>query len=146
MNKRIEIIDIPKESDYIGYIWMSDCDIPITKDFSKVLEGITDASNPFIVEGQLYAEQEQKSYSIRYVDGKHIVLSYDLNKALDEYDDKLFIANRLNNVARIKFRQYWRAEKDELCEGMDTLVPAAYVFVGFEFSNKEKEEERNGHN
>lgn len=143
MNRQINITEIPKDKNYEGYLWMSDAKEPQTGAFDKWLN-ITDTSNPFIVEGQLYSNEEQKSYSIKYVDGKHLVVEYDLNKIPDgwiseESDNKKFMPNRLNNVSGILFRQYWKPEKDELCEGMETLIPAAYVFTGFEY-NKEKEE------
>jgi CRISPR type III-associated protein (TIGR04423 family) len=129
---------------------MSDSDRPLQlqADIVARLNGTTGAGNPFIVEGQLYAEKEQKSYSIKYVDNKHIVVEYDLENVPDNwnvegkivFNGKSFIANRLDGVAEIKFRQYWKPKLDELCEGMKMLVPAGYVFVGFEYNNEEKEE------
>jgi CRISPR type III-associated protein (TIGR04423 family) len=142
MNKQINITEIPKDKNYEGYLWMSDAKKPQTDSFDKWLN-IADNNNPFIVEGQLYSEEVKKSYSIKYVDGKHIVVEYDLNKIPDNWisedsDVKKFIPNRLGKVSKVLFRQYWKPEKDELCEGMETLVPAAYVFVGFEYNKEEK--------
>jgi CRISPR type III-associated protein (TIGR04423 family) len=139
MNKLINITEIPKDKNYEGYLWMSDAKEPQTDSFDKGLD-ITDASNPFIVEGQLYSREEQKSYSIKYVDGKHLVTEYDLKnipEGWEKSDEKSFIPNRIK-VSKLLFRQYWKPQKDDLCEGMETLVPAAYVFVGF--NNNEKEE------
>lgn len=136
MNKYIKIKDIPQDINYEGYLWMSDSDTPQMVNLGGILKEMSDENNPFIVEGQLYAKNEGLSFSIRYVDGKHVVVSYDLNAGDDCYDEKSFVANRLSNVSRILFRQYWKAQQDELCEGMAVLVPAGFVFVGFEYSNK----------
>ncbi|GHT29230.1 hypothetical protein AGMMS49574_05380 [Bacteroidia bacterium] len=139
MNKQIKISEIPKDYSYIGYLWMSGSNRPITNNFADVLNDVTDNSNPFIVEGQLYSEKEQKSYNIRYVDGNHIVVEYNLKDTSLDYDEKLFIPNRLDGVEKIKFRYYWRIVNDEFCESMATLVPAGYVFTGFEYNNKKEE-------
>ena len=143
MNRQINITEIPKDLIFEGYLWISDSEKPVQsqEEIIAMLNDITDNSNPFIIEGQLYGEKANKSYSIKYVDGKHLVVEYILTELPKDYNEKSFIANRLENIAKIKFRQYWKAEADKLCEGMDVLVPAEYVFTGFEYSsNKEKEE------
>jgi CRISPR type III-associated protein (TIGR04423 family) len=143
MHRQINITEIPKDIAYEGYLWLSDSTTPIVVTKQQNLTGlgdllglshpIDDDSNPFIVEGQLYAPKEHLSYSIRYTDGRHIVIEYDLNKDVPKVvDDKSFIAHRLPGVSKLKFRQYWKEQKDALCEGMTTLVPADCVFVGFE--------------
>jgi CRISPR type III-associated protein (TIGR04423 family) len=129
--------DIKIDGSYVGYIWPSNSNKPELTDFD--LSKYSDDRNPFIVEGQLYSETGEKSYSIKYVDGKHIVTEYDLKLLPKEYDFKKFIPNRIDGVSKILFRQYWMPRKDELCEGMEVPVPAAYVFAGFEY-NKEKED------
>ena len=142
MNKQINITKIPKNLKFEGYLWMSNSEKPLQTptEIGAMLNQITDNDNPFIIEGQLYVK-DQKSYSIKYADGKHIVIEYDLTDMPKEYTEKSFIPNRLDNVAKIKFRQYWKAKPDNLCEGMEVLVPAEYVFLGFDYSsNKVKEE------
>jgi CRISPR type III-associated protein (TIGR04423 family) len=134
MNRLINITEIPKERNYTGYLWMSDTKEPLTDSLDKHLD-ITDSDNPFIVEGQLYAKEAQKSYSIKYVDGKHIVTEYDI-PAKGIYDEKIFIPNRIKKSG-IVFRQYWKSQNDDLCEGMEVLVPAAYIFMGFIHNEKE---------
>lgn len=142
----MNITEIPKGQEYIGYIWMSDS--KESKEYHNpaaidLLEKMTDVSNPFIVEGQLYYEKENKSYSIKYVDGEHIVNEYDLGNKPKELivDDlrqiKKFIPNRLK-ASKIVFIQYWKPEKDALCDDMETLVPGPLVFVGFEYERKEE--------
>jgi len=144
-------MDIPKESKYEGYLWMSDADKPTVFNDIKpesqylTIDAITNSSNPFMVEGHLYCKDNNKSYSIKYVDGEHIVVEYDLDHIPDTWvsdekkDLKKFVVNRMDGVSKLRFRQYWKPENDELCEGMDVLVTAAFVFVGFEY-NKIKED------
>lgn len=114
-----------------GYIWMSDKSSPrVVSALSEELK-LDDSSNPFIVEAQLFDTQNQISYSVKYVDGKHLCKDYPLAAMGDEYTDKEFISNRIDGVSKLKFRQYWREEKDELCENMKVLLPSEFVFVGF---------------
>ena len=142
--KGLEIIDT--KAEYIGYIWPSNSKNP--DEYHQPCQyalSFDDNSNPFIIEGQLYSASAKKSYSIKYVDGRHIVVEYDLNRMpgdweSDEKDDlKKFIPNRLK-ASKIVFRQYWEPRKDKFCEDMQTLQPAAFVFVGFEYEPKIKEE------
>jgi CRISPR type III-associated protein (TIGR04423 family) len=124
-----------------GYIWYSDRQKPEMIRAEKYSLELDETKNPFVVEGQIYSKDEQVSYSIKYVDGKYIVVPTLLNDLKGfVFDEKSFIPNRLDGVAKIKYRQYWKPEKDELCEGMEVLVPAEYVFVGFEYNNINKED------
>ena len=142
--KGLEIID--KNAGYIGYIWLSNSENPVEyHNPVKLLLDYTDNSNPFIIEGQLYSQGTKKSYSIKYVDGKHIVIEYDLTSLpddwadLEEKDIKRFVPNRIA-ASSIVFLQYWEPKPDELCENMKVLQPSASVFVGFEYEFKVKEE------
>jgi len=149
MNKIIsikELREFAQKELYIGYLWLSDQTNPeeyhSKSDISNFLKEVSDDTNPFIIEGNLYSEDAKKSYSIKYVDCKHIVVEYDLSKVPDSWkeDMKKFIPNRLK-ASKIVFLQYWKPQEDEFCEGMEVLQPAALVFTGFEYlSNKEKEE------
>ena len=145
MNRTINIKAIPKEKAYVGYLWLSKSKTPeqylVPSDVSDFLKDMADDKNPFIIEGQLFSSEANKSYSIKYVDGKHIVVEYDLTNMPNDWvfdKDKVFIPNRIN-VAKLKFRQYWKPEVDDFCEGMKVLQPAAFVFVGFENELKVKE-------
>ncbi len=147
MNKRTTITEIPKLKKYIGYIWMSDKDHPKEYNTPIVIEEdlkVTDQSNPFIIEGQLYCSDDNTSYSIKHVDGEHYVYEYDLGNLpkdwaeLRKEDIKRFITNRLK-ASKIAFHQYWIKETDPLCNNSNVLVPGPMVFVGFEYL-KEKEE------
>lgn len=137
-------IDLSKiEIDKIteGYLWLSDDPDPIVdlKDIKEKLNQTNDSSNPFIIEGQLYGKEAKISYSIKYVDGKHLVAEYDL-ASMGDYDSKRFVANRIPEKTHICFHQYWKEspEGDPLCEGMKVLQPDAFVFVGFDKKEEEK--------
>ncbi|MDR2475411.1 MAG: TIGR04423 family type III CRISPR-associated protein [Bacteroidales bacterium] len=115
-----------------GYIWYSDQPEPQIIGAEVYVLELDNNKNPFVVEGQIYSESEQKSVSIKYVDGKYIVKKYDLREIVGKVcNEKSFIPQRLGGVAKIKFRQYWKEQEDEFCEGMKTLVPAECVFMGF---------------
>ena len=149
MNRTINIAEISEDQKYIGYLWLSNSKTPEEyhnpSDISKFLENIADDKNPFIIEGQLYSRDAKKSYSIKYVDGKHIVVEYDLSNFPENWADlkkedlKKFVPNRLT-ASKIVFLQYWEPQKDEFCQNMEVLQPAALVFLGFEYELKEKEE------
>ncbi|KAA6329355.1 hypothetical protein EZS27_021834 [termite gut metagenome] len=132
---------IPNDRNYTGYLWMSDeqtpktyCNQPIDKELER-----TDNQNPFIIEGQLYCEEKQLSYNIKYVDGKYMVTAYNLETFKNEiFDEKEYIPNRIP-ASHIIFKQYWKQKADELCENMEVLIPGAFVFVGFENYVKEGE-------
>lgn len=146
---RIENISkIPTTEKYIGYLWLSDNPQPQVfhnpTDISGVLANFSDMGNPFIIEGYLYNKEKDVSYSIKYVDGKHIVIKYDLKNQPEDwiFDEKSqlkkFIPNRLN-ASKIVFRHYWiksipdTQEEESSCLGMPVLVPGPLVFTGFEY-------------
>jgi len=142
MKIKINITKIPKNCKYIGYLWLSNCKTPeeyhSPSDISEFMKDIADNKNPFIIEGQLYSNEAKKSYSVKYIDGEHIVLEYDLIEIPDNWDDlkkddlKKFIPNRLS-ASKIVFMQYWEPQEDEFCQNMKVLKPAALVFLGFEY-------------
>ncbi len=120
-----------EKSKYQGYLWYSDKTKPkvlIDQDFELEL---CETNNPFIVEGQLF--DGNVSISIKYVDGKYIAHKIDVQAEYPdkEYTEREFIANKMGGVDKLIFRQYWKAQPDELCEGMPVLQPDVLVFVGF---------------
>ena len=119
------------KSIYEGYIWYSDSAIPEVVDNTEFELDIPDTANPFVVEGQLFDRDRNLSYSIRYVDGRHKCVEYNLNTLEGEVTVDVFCSNRMEN-RKLRFVKYWRAESDPLCEGMDVLQPCEVVFVGFE--------------
>lgn len=143
------INNIP-EGSYSGYYWMSDATRP------EVLSGGQDAesfkkikvlkdllanpeSNPFVIEAQLYDSGNDRSLSVKYIDGKYYVKEYTGMKDDTKSNDKdlrivhkRYYANRMDGK-ELHFLQYWRGEDDSLCAGeMKILQPAEMVFVGIQ--------------
>jgi len=134
-NYKLKLTVIDTTKSYEGYLWWSDKTKPDVYRNEKLPEW-KEHLNPFIIEGQLYDNVNQKSYTIRFVDGNYLVNCFDLNElnGLD-YIPKEYLSNRIDGVSKLCFREYWRPVEDELCEGMEVLQPAEVVFVGFK--NKE---------
>lgn len=134
METKIKINEIPLSSTYQGYLWWSDEDKPCVYKDELLTDLPAGPANPFIIEGNLWDKVNQKSYSIRFVDGEYRVNAFDLN-ALDgnECIQKEYLPNRLEKIKKLCFKEFWLPEKDELCEGMEVLKPAMTVFTGFQY-------------
>lgn len=140
----METIDKAK---YVGYLWRSDQRAPEVYDGTGELElSLPDGENPFIIEGNLWDEAQRRSIMIRYIDGRYhvrrvIVTGPELkgisDKAIEAAEGQVattvkeYLAHRIGGVEKLRFLQYWRAEKDDLCGGMPVLRPYQLVFVGF---------------
>jgi len=126
---------IPK-GKYEGWLWKSDAREPeiITPDTEQVFS-FDDNKNPFVIEGQLWDAQTRTSYSIRYVDGRHIVKKFDVEESDLDCNEhatkKSFIAHRLGKHQCVNMLQYWKEVPDDLCCGFPMLQPDKLVFVGF---------------
>lgn len=118
-------------SIYDGYIWYSDSATPEVMDNMEFELEIADSANPFVIEGQLFDRTRNISYSIRYVDGRHICIKYDLNTLEGESTVDVFCSNKMDD-RKLRFVTYWKAEPDPFCEEMEVLQPNEVVFVGFE--------------
>ncbi len=117
-----------EKSKYQGYLWYSDKKEPqVLNDEMFELE-IDDNANPFIIEGQLC--DGHKSISIKYTDGQYVVKTNDLDELEGEIQEQMFYSHRMGGM-KLKFKQIWKEQPDELCEGMRVLQPAELVFVGF---------------
>lgn len=131
-----------EKAKYEGYVWRSDEKAPLlyNGDVDTALT-LDDEETPFIIEGNLWDSERQRSIYIRYADGRYIVrhtavTAEDLQT--ERCTEKKFIAHRMKGVESLKYVQYWELCVDDLCEGMQTLRPEKTVFVGF---NRKKEEE-----
>jgi CRISPR type III-associated protein (TIGR04423 family) len=144
-NNKLKLSDIPQQANYEGYLWWRNDQTPKVYKNEPLPEWPGEKANPFIIEGQLFDKENQKSYSIRLIDGEYLIHKYnlkkmDLEKQEKKYETivKYFLPNRFpDSIQKLCFKEFWRPAKDELCEGMDVLQPAENVFVGF---NKCKEE------
>lgn len=128
MEKSIDI----KSGKYVGYYWMSDAQKPEVIDEAKQMANVELVQGQsFIIEAQLYSEEQGISYSIKFVDGKHIVIVTEVTED-DLQNITKYVPNRMPGIAAIRFTQRWVERPDENCMGMNVLQPAEFVFVGFE--------------
>jgi CRISPR type III-associated protein (TIGR04423 family) len=127
---KISLQEIPENTKFDGYLWMSDATDPEIFENQLFTLKVDKKSNPFIVEGYLFDQGNMVSYSLKYIDGEYFIHKYTLgnNKHFTELE---FLANRMPEKQHLFFRQYWEAVPDECCEEMEVLKPKANVFVGF---------------
>lgn len=121
-----------------GYLCWSDQQIPQVYQNDALDICLDEATNPFVVEGQLYDKECRQSYSIKYVDGQYLITKYNVAEwdfANPDNERKYFFSNRMDG-RWLKFLRYWEEKEDENCMGMPVLTFTKNVFVGF----KEKEE------
>lgn len=135
--------DIHIKGYYEGYLWWSDATKPDIVSPDKLTEkNLISDDNPFIVEGELYDKVKGESITIRYVDGRYIVNTFKVEAShlngSDHATLKEYFAQRMPHVQKLRYLQLWKAEKDSLCEGMETLCPSNLVFIGFVKDNKEE--------
>lgn len=134
---KIEIKDINFEAKYQGYIWMSDNTQSEQYYNEKIDKTLFESKNPFVIEAQLYDEDNKLSYSMKTVDGELHIYKYDVKFKPKDVKELSFIPNRMDKVSKLKFLQYWTPQPDEFCEKMEVLQPSAFVFVGFELKKEE---------
>lgn len=124
-----------------GYLWYSDQTEPETYNNEPVELLLDEKDNPFIIEGQFYSNDEKKSISIKFIDGKYVVKTYDLSAhrfiapdsaVMTEGGVEQYIANsRLNLSQPLNFIRVWRTVKDNINDNWETLRPTGLVFKGF---------------
>ena len=133
---------------YEGYLWYSNEKKPMVFDGSEPVPemNLDEEKNPFIIEGNLWDEDGRNSIMIRYVDGEYIVrrtkvkeeeLKASSRASSQAYESgsptlKKYLAHRIEGVKCLCFLQYWQAESDKMCEGMQVLRPLKLVFIGFD--------------
>ena len=132
---KISEIPLNKEYKYEGYLWLSNSKAPKVYENQPIDIELKEGMMPFVVEGQLYCQTEQTSYSIKYVDGEHVVSEFDkvcIEDAKGDIELKTYLSNRMDDRL-LCFLRYWEpsAKGDENCEGMKPLVITKNVFVGF---------------
>lgn len=118
---------------YSGYLWRSDTTAPHVYD-NESMDGIMlqNLENPFKIEGQLYDKDNQRAYSIKYVDGQYMAYECELKELENlECTEHSYIASFKDAPGMLIFKQYWREREDDLCEGMMVSYPAEFVYVGF---------------
>ena len=131
-------IDVNKDLNYEGYIWLSDKEEPTVYEDDPVT--LPKEGNPFVVEGQLYNKAEGLSYSIKYVDGQYIIQKYTVTEEDMKNKDNEVKEYKLNRKADkwLKFLRYWEEIPDEdnfkdeeHPNGLPVLTMTKNVFIGF---------------
>lgn len=134
MEKYKKLTEIDPKQKYEGYLWWSNKTTPEVLN-NEFINELPKGNNPFIIEGQLYDKDNEKSYSIRFFDGYYLINCFDLNELKGlECIKKEYLPNRFpDGIQKLCFREFWRPEPDNFCEGMQVLKPAENVFVGFKY-------------
>ena len=117
-----------------GYLWWSDQQKPKVYQDESIDICLDEAKNPFVVEGQLYDEENKVSYSIKYVDGQYLINKYKVDESDFTNPDnqiKSYLSNRMDD-RWLKFLSYWEEKKDANCMGMPVLTLTKNVFIGFD--------------
>ena len=147
MFTKIESLSKIPQLQYEGYIWASDSSEPIVYsneiiDFTMFIQ----KANPFIQEGYMFAKNEKKSISIKHFDGiGYVIAEFDVTPLNNDNSTELnyiadpAIVRAKNNIKKLKFKRYWKAVKDELCEDMEVFKPSHAVFLGFKTGEKEND-------
>lgn len=134
-----KITEIP-QGKYQGYLWYSDTSEPEVVNGPMASINLEKVSPRFIVEGYLYDEANQKSYSIKMVDGKYHVYCSEVPQEKEGADYKVekitYLPNRMPSKGGLIFKRIWRPKVDVLCEGMSVWVPQEELFVGFKNLNE----------
>ena len=143
MNHKIELQDILPGKNYEGYLWWSDQQKPdvynnqpiVSQSDKPVWPG--SATNPFIIEGNLWDKTDETSYLIRFIDGEYMVYKFELKGIPDDRITRHnYLPNRMPGVNKLLFKEVWEEQSDEFCDDFKVLKPAFIAFVGF----KEQEE------
>lgn len=122
-----------------GYLWWSDQQKPKVYQDESIDICLYEAKNPFVVEGQLYDEENKESYSIKYVDGQYLINKYKVDESdfiNTDNEIKCYLSNRMDDNRTddrwLKFLRYWEEREDENCMGMPVLTLTKNVFIGFD--------------
>ena len=127
---KININKIP-DLNYEGYLWYSNDPKPEIINSEKPFEKSMLKELPFVIEGNLWADDKKVSISIKNIDGEYRIFKYDLTGVDIETNTQTYLAHDLGEVTEFTLFQHWAEEKDPLCAGMKTLVPAWTAFTGF---------------
>jgi len=137
INKLSEIPDLK----FTGYIWYSNNAKPKILENEKANFSNFD-KNQFIIEANLFAENENISINIKHIDGKYYISIIELNNIPEnaEIIEKVYLANpTVSKTEKLIFKQCWQEFVDENCENMKVLKPTWTAFTGFTNGGKEND-------
>ena len=155
-----EITKIPAYK-YDGYLWYSNEYRPRIIEEGQYIErknedeevftgkqfapsDVESAKHPFIVEGALFAKDENMSITIRCLDGKYYINQFNLNdySGANAINHEWFVAKDKRRKALMQ--EIWTLQDDKsiflesaeskerlLCAGMASYQPTFWVFKGF---------------
>lgn len=139
MSNKITLEEIPTNINYEGYLWWSDKQKPdvynnqpiVSQSEKPIWPG--PVTNPFIIEGNLWDKATETSYLIRFIDGEYWVYKFELKGiSKDLITEHKYLPNRMpENIKKLKFKEVWKEQTDELCNNFNVLKPAFIAFVGF---------------
>ena len=139
MNKaiyKIEGIEAIPFRNYEGYLWYSDEERPqYIGGGYKEFEKSTLTEYPFVVEGALYSIEDNKSLTIRCLDGEYYIHEIDFNIIEDNrayyqvIPHKWLVAKDANR--KVCMLEVWALVQDPLCAGMSTFQASFWAFKGF---------------
>jgi len=140
---------IPTQGEkYTGYLWYSNEQKPRIYRNKELEQGIDleTPGIPFIIEG--YLRSEKDSYSIKMTDGAYHIQHYHLSdypfmkdkdgtvQTSDTCSVTAYLPNRFDkDIEKLLFARFWKKTPDNLCNGMDVLVPQDEIFIGFKLKN-----------
>jgi CRISPR type III-associated protein (TIGR04423 family) len=130
---KIELIsknEIPP-FQYEGYLWRSDAKSPSVFDAKKIT-GEDLRELPFVIEGLLYAEEEQVSIRITNIDGKYRIAKMTLSDRHLELQQYALKDKKFDGKKAMEIYQHYEEKADPIM-GNDWMVlePTWFAFVGF---------------
>lgn len=143
--KRISIEEI-KALKYQGYYWYSDKSSPTTLDKALFKADLISPDGTFIVEAHLYNQEEELSYSIKYIDGEHWIAEINLKgitQLKDYIDRKEYFTHDIEKYKKYIMIEAWieaplypnyikcQTDEKQQIPNIQTLVPAWSAFAGF---------------
>lgn len=137
---KIKITDIPVHNKYDGYLWLSNSKFPIEFSGGQLPESFGKVANPFVVEGELWDSENNRSYSIHQAGNMTVCQSFDVKDSdfgndNGNVDDRVYASHRMEHKG-LRFLEYWEPSANDACLDMNTLEMKKRVFVGF----KDKED------
>ena len=128
-----EIIDYINENlqNYQGYVQFSHRKIKKEKDIFPAGNVHVEDEAGFIYEAHFYNKDKKESIQIRQINDSWIVSTTTLDEKEFDITEEKFIADIQEFPYEVKMAQLWKAEPDELCEGMDVKKLKKVVFAGF---------------
>lgn len=133
---QIQITDIPLVWHYQGYLWYSNATTPVViEEKHKLYIDGDDGAVPFIIEGHLWCEEHKASFAIRYLNGIHQVIRFDLSEPVQDFElheRRIFKTHDIPKYPCYKVIEAWEEQEDPISIGFNKLTHAWTAFAGFQ--------------